>query len=190
MIGADMIGGIAQLGEIVQLAYVPHDIEACARHWTDTVGAGPFFMLDRLKFPKTLYCGEPVEIMIDAWIGYWGSMQIELIRQHGDAPSIYSDWLRTGRTGMHHIALAVADQTVARTRCAARGLEIVQESITASGMEVLYATDGERDSTMIEFLCPNDLQTRMWAAMRQAHIDWDGRDPLRLATFATFAPPT
>lgn len=182
--------GVAQLGEVVQLAYVPRDMEGCARHWIDAVGAGPFYMLDNLKFPRTLYKGEAVEITIDAWIGYWGNMQIELIRQHGSAPSIYSDWLAAGRSGIHHMALAVDDQSIARERCAANGLQIVQESITASGMEVIYVTDGEADSTMIEFLCPSAMQSEMWAAMQEAHRNWDGRDPLRPANFAMFSKGT
>ena len=38
--------GIAALGEIMQLAFVPDDFDAAVKHWTQVMGVGPFFLME------------------------------------------------------------------------------------------------------------------------------------------------
>lgn len=89
-----MTSPIARIGEVMQLAFVPADFDAALAHWLK-VGAGPFFALDHVKLDEVRYRGQPAEIDFSMVLGYWGDLQIELIRQHNAAPSIYKTWRPT-----------------------------------------------------------------------------------------------
>ena len=49
-------------GEIRQLGYVVHDIEAAMRHWIDVLGVGPWFYVDRLPVKNFLYRGKTSDV--------------------------------------------------------------------------------------------------------------------------------
>ena len=57
--GRDMAGPgtLASLGDIMQLAFVPSDFDAAVRHWTEVMGAGPFFLLPNVSLPGGRYRG-------------------------------------------------------------------------------------------------------------------------------------
>ena len=87
---------IAGLGDIVQLAFMWRDFEAGLRFWSGPMGAGPFFVIDHVEFGEVRYRGAPAQLDLAVGIGYWGDLQIELVHQHNDAPSIFHDWRKTG----------------------------------------------------------------------------------------------
>ena len=39
---------IAQLGAVMQIAYVPADFDAALRFWIDIMGVGPFFVREHV----------------------------------------------------------------------------------------------------------------------------------------------
>ena len=172
-------GGIADLGEIMQLAYVPADFDAALRHWTQVVGAGPFFALDHVQLEDVRYCGAPSTIDFSMALGYWGDMQIELIRQHNDAPSIYKAWRDAGHEGLQHVCILVDDIAHARAVCAAAGATVAQEGRMAGGGEVIYVDTGGGPGTMVEILQPGPGTRGFFTMMRDAARGWDGSEPLR-----------
>jgi methylmalonyl-CoA/ethylmalonyl-CoA epimerase len=169
----------AALGEVMQLAYVPADFDAALLFWTKTMGAGPFFALNHVKLEDTRYQGAPVEIDFSMALGYWGDIQIELIRQHNDAPSIYKAWRDAGREGLHHVCILVDDMAAARRASAEAGAVIAQEAKVSGGGEVIYVDTGGGPGTMVEILKPGPGSRDFFAMMREAARGWDGRDPLR-----------
>ncbi len=172
-------GGIANLGEIMQLAYVPADFDAALQYWTQVVGAGPFFAIDHVQLERVRYRGASSEIDFSMALGYWGDMQIELIRQHNDAPSIYKEWRDAGREGLHHVCILVEDIANARAACAAVNAVVAQEGRVAAGGEVIYVDTGGGPGTMVEILQPGPGTRDFFAMMRNAARGWDGSDPLR-----------
>jgi hypothetical protein len=60
---------IAQLGEIMQMAYVPRDFEQALRFRTKTLGAGPFYSIEYAKLDRTRYRGQSVEIDFSMMLG-------------------------------------------------------------------------------------------------------------------------
>ena len=78
--------GIAKLGDVMQLAFVPRDFDAAVRHWTGTMGVGPFFLFEDIRLEGMRYRGDPSEAAFDLALAYWGEMQIELIRPRDDPP--------------------------------------------------------------------------------------------------------
>ena len=174
-----MTDTIASLGPIMQLAFVPDDIDAALAHWTKTMGAGPFYRLSHIAADRVLYRGEPTEIDFSVLIGYWGDIQIELIEQHDDAPSIYTAWRTQRREGLHHVCLAVDDIAHARAVCTAAGARFEQEVFLPGGVEAFYVDTGGGPGTMVEVIAPSADMKGLFAMMRDAAKDWDGTDPVR-----------
>jgi len=170
---------IAGLGPIMQLAYVPRDLDAAIAFWTRTMGAGPFFRLAHIAYKAATYRGQPSDVDFSVLIGYWGDMQIELIEQHNDAPSIYSAWTDAGQEGLHHVCLVVDDIANARVVCATAGATVAQE-IFLDGYEAFYVDTGGGPGTMVEVLERSEGFAAVCAMMRDAARDWDGKDPVRL----------
>lgn len=167
---------ISQLGNIMQLAWVPKDYDATLRFWTETMGVGPFFDLQHIQVEQCKYRGQPVELDFSVAIAYWGDIQIELIRQHNDAPSIYQTWLEQGCEGLHHVCLVVDSIEQARATCDAAGAEVLQEVWLPGGGEAIYAQVGDQLIEMIDFPAENYA---FFDAMKTASVNWDGRDPVR-----------
>ena len=173
------VAKIADLGEIMQLAYVPADFDAALTYWTEVVGAGPFFALDHVRLEGVKYRGAPSDPDFSMALGYWGDMQIELIRQHNDAPSIYKAWRDEGREGLHHMCILVDDMAQARATCAAAGASVAQEGLVPGGGEVIYVDAGGGPGTLVEILKPGPGSRAFFAMMREAARGWDGSQPLR-----------
>jgi catechol 2,3-dioxygenase-like lactoylglutathione lyase family enzyme len=170
---------IADLGAVMQLAYVPADFDAAVDYWTKVMGAGPFFALEHVKLEDVKYHGQPSDIDFSMALGYWGDLQIELIRQHNDAPSIYKAWRDQSQEGLHHVCILVDDMALARAVCAEAGAEVVQEAHVPGGGEVIYADAGGGPGTLVEILKPGPGSRAFFAMMREAARGWDGSDPLR-----------
>jgi methylmalonyl-CoA/ethylmalonyl-CoA epimerase len=170
---------IVDLGEIMQLAYVPADFDGALKYWTEVMGAGPFFALDHVQLQSVKHYGAPVEIDFSMALGYWGDMQIELIRQHNDAPSIYKTWRDERREGLHHVCILVDDMAQAREVCSAAGAAVAQEGLVAGGGEVIYVDAGGGPGTLVEILKPGPGSRDFFAMMRDAARGWDGSNPLR-----------
>ena len=170
---------ITQLGEVMQLAYVPADFEGSLKFWIETMGAGPFFALDHVKLDDVKYRGAPAEIDFSMVLGYWGDIQIELIRQHNAASSIYKSWRDEGGEGLHHVCILVDDMAHARQTVAAAGASVAQEAKVPGGGEVIYVDTGGGPGTMVEILKSAPGGREFFAMMREAARDWDGSDPVR-----------
>lgn len=170
---------IASLGTVMQIAYVPADFDAALAFWTRTMGVGPFFALDHVKLEDVTYRGAPADIDFSMVIGYWGDIQIELIRQHNDAPSIYKAWRDEGREGVHHVCILIDDMDLAREVCAQAGAVVVQQGKVAGGGEVIYVDTGGGPGTMVEILKTGAGGREFFGMMREAARGWDGTDPVR-----------
>ena len=173
-----MSASLTGLGQVMQLAYVPADFDAALAHWLK-MGAGPFFTLDHVQLDDVRYAGEPADIDFSMVLGYWGDLQIELIRQHNAAPSIYKAWRDDGREGLHHVCILVDDIDEARRVVAQAAGVVAQEAKVPGGGEVIYVDTGGGSGTMVEILKPAPGGRDFFAFMREAARDWDGSDPVR-----------
>lgn len=170
---------LTALGDIMQLAYVPADVDRALKFWIETMGAGPFFALDHVKLEDVRYRGASADIDFSIFIGYWGDVQIELIRQHNAAPSIYTEWRDEGREGVHHVCILVNDMGPARCAVREAGAMVVQEGRIPGGGEVIYVDTGGGPGTLVEILKAAPGGREFFAMMRSAASDWDGSDPVR-----------
>ena len=171
-------GTLAALGEVMQLAYVPSDFDAAIRHWTKVMGAGPFFLLPDVSLPGGTYLGEPSDPVFTMALGYWGDLQIELIRPENDATSLYRGDYAVGE-GLHHVCILVDSIAQARERCDEVGAKIIFEAPVGEAGGVIYADPGTGPGTLVELLQPQAGTRELFAMMRDAAKGWDGSEPLR-----------
>lgn len=165
-------------GPIRQNGYVVHDIEAAMLHWTRTLGVGPFFYVETAPIEDFRYMGEPSECRCSIALSNSGALQIELIQQRNDAPSMYRDFLRAGREGLQHIAYWTEAMDVDLERVAALGYRVGQSgTVGEDGRFVYYTTEGH-PGTVIELSEVSGRKGELFKAIREAAAAWDGEDAI------------
>ena len=167
---------LAKLGTIMQISYVPEDYDAALEYWTTKMGAGPFFHSEGVQVENVKFRGEPSDIQFSMAIGYWGDIQVELIRPDNDAPSMFREWREKGLQGVQHLCLIVDDLAHARALTQEAGGEVIQEVSLPGGVGgAFYADYGGGPGTIIEYLQIPQPGLDGFEAMRQAHLAWDGK---------------
>lgn len=168
-------------GEIRQNGYVVRDIEAALAHWTEVLGVGPFFYFERAPIRNFRYRGEPSEVEVSIALGNWGPLQIELIEQRNDAPSMYRDFLAAGHEGLQHVACWTERFDADLARLEKQGLAVGQagEAGGPDGRFVYFATCGAHPGTAVELSEVSGPKGRFFAAIADAARTWDGSDPVR-----------
>ena len=92
-----------------QLAYVVRDMDAALKYWVDVLHVGPFFVFEHCPLLNQRYYGKPSNVDVTLALGNSGALQIELIYQHNDEPSVYKEFLDAGRVGVHHFGMMPQD---------------------------------------------------------------------------------
>lgn len=168
--------GISAIGPVMQIAFVPKDFDAAVRYWTQTMGVGPFFLMENIQLGDMRYLGAPSDCVFSIAIAYWGDMQVELIRQENDAPSIYRG--QEGG-GLHHTCVLTDDIQKARRIVKESGAKILVEGKVAPDGAVLYVDTGGGPGSIVEILQMSSGSDGLFAMIKAASVDWDGSDPLR-----------
>ena len=73
---------------VTQNGYVVRDIEAEMNHWVEVLGVGPWFYMESIPVEDFRYKGEPSPLDFSVALANSGDLQIELIQQNNDAPSL------------------------------------------------------------------------------------------------------
>jgi hypothetical protein len=160
-------------GPVRQNGYLVEDLEAAARHWAEHLGVGPFHVLEHVAMVEPVYRGEPCGADISIALANSGDLQIELVVQHNDAPSIYREWLDEGRLGLHHVGFFVDDIEDVLSRLAP-----VPERLQ-HGRNFCYLDTAAHPGTITELIALDDGMRGLFDMIRDAGASWDGRDPIR-----------
>ena len=169
---------ISDLGEVMQLAFVPKDFDAAVKHWTEVMGVGPFFLMEGVHLEGMKYKGEPTEAAFDLALAYWGDIQIELIRPRDNHPSIYSGEYADVDGGLHHVCILVDDIEEANRVCGEQGAEVVIEG-SLGDSRVIYVDPGRGPGSLVEILQQGEGGPGLFAMIKQAGEGWNGSEPLR-----------
>ena len=89
-------------GPMEQVGIVVDNFEGPINHWTKNLKVGPFFILEHLELNDVYYNGNPSNIDFSVALAYSGDIQIELIKQHCETPSIYNDYVDNKKNSVHH----------------------------------------------------------------------------------------
>jgi len=163
---------------IIQNGFVVPDWRAAAGHWSSVLGVGPFFVLKHIEFEWCEYRGEKADIDMSVAIAYSGSYQVELVQQHNDAPSIYTDFLARNEPGLQHVGALVDDVEAC---IADQGWEnrIVQQGCTTAGARFAYIDTVMHNGTMLELIETSESALKAFEYMRESARNWDGTNAIR-----------
>lgn len=167
-------------GNITQIAYVVRDIHASMDNWVRH-GVGPWFYVDNVQTDYFRYRGQDSDMKMSVAIANSGDMQIELIQPRNDAPSVYKDFLDSGREGAQHIAYWTTEFQDLYDRALAAGYTVAQEGSIGGAQGRFAYLDTEFDQgTVIEISDISGPKGQMFAYVRDVAATWDGTDPIRV----------
>lgn len=166
-------------GEVRQIGYVVRDIEAAMKYWSEILGIGPWFYAPKIVDTIFEYKGTPSPIERAVALANSGPLQMELVQQLNDAPSMYRDFLDAGRTGAQHFAYWTTDFDADLERQLARGLKIGMRGSVGSGGRYVYFETEFHPGTVIELSEISGAKGRLFQQIRASSESWDGKDPIR-----------
>ena len=167
------------LGEIRQLGYVVHDIEAAMDYWSTKLGVGPWFYNPRVPIRNYRYNGQAHEPHNSVALANSGYVQVELIQTRNDVPSMYRDFLQAGRTGLQHVAYWTADYDADLARLTAQGVKPVMSGEVGERGRFIYFDTEYHPGTVIELSEVAGPKGKMFDLIRGASQGWDGSEPVR-----------
>ncbi|WP_319413513.1 VOC family protein [uncultured Cohaesibacter sp.] len=166
-------------GEVRQIGYVVKNIEEAMEFWSKTLGIGPWFYAEKIADQDFYYKGEKSPIERSVALANSGYIQMELVQQLNDAPSMYLDFLNSGRTGAQHFAYWTRNYTEDLARLTAQGLTVGMNGSVGDDGRYCYFETEFHPGTVIELSEVNGPKGTLFKTIRDASIDWDGKDPIR-----------
>ncbi|MEN3976615.1 VOC family protein [Emcibacter sp. SYSU 3D8] len=167
---------------ITQNAWVVRDLDQAIARFTRTMKVGPWFMIPKIALNTVMYRGKPAELDISVAVAFAGHVQLELIEQHNDSPSAYRDTVPKGQDGYHHICFYPDDYDAELARYMSMGYEVATSGqVTSANDRRFCYIDTRKDlNCMVELVDAPEGGSVVWAALREATDNWDGRtDPIR-----------
>ncbi|RYF65903.1 MAG: VOC family protein [Comamonadaceae bacterium] len=170
-----------QFGGVRQVGYVVRDIEKAMAHWARTLGVGPWFYKEAVGTTEFNYYGKPSRLpQLSIALANSGDLQIELIQQRDDAPSLYLDSLNRSGEGAQHLAYwtdSGFDDTVARLLSV--GYIEGHSGRMGTRGRFAYFVHPDLPSGMFEVSEMSGGKGDYFREIRRAAQNWDGADPIR-----------
>ncbi|MBL8545946.1 MAG: VOC family protein [Hyphomonadaceae bacterium] len=169
------------LGAIRQNGYVVRDIRASMDYWLNVLGVGPWFYVDRVKTDYFRYRGEESDMQMSIALANSGDLQIELIQQRNDAPSLYRDFLNAGNEGLQHLAYWTTDFQGLYDALCEKGHVVGHEGAIggAQGRFAYFDAPAPHTGAMIEISDISGPKGKFFEHIRRVAATWDGSDPIR-----------
>lgn len=173
-----------RFGPIGQLGIVVRDLDAAMRYWTETMGVGPFFVLNELGVLEFNYLGEPLDLeeTFDTRIALAnsGPLQIELIHQCSPQRTSYTDFLDAGHEGLHHVGYFCEnyDEVLRDSLEAGRVVEQNGVLLGPEGKFAYLASSGH-PGTIEELIAVHDGNRELFQTIADSAVNWNGTDPIR-----------
>jgi hypothetical protein len=168
------------LNTIRQLGYVVTDLDKAIKYWVETLNVGPFFMFEHCPLDDQLYRGNPANVDVDIALGNSGDLQIELICQNNDEPSVYKEAIDAGRVGLHHFGLMPTDYESAKAQYRSLGHDAAFEC-NLGGSELIYFDTIDSVGHYTELWQNSQAFNDIALIVENAAKNWNGLDPIRPA---------
>lgn len=167
-------------GSLRQMGYVVPDVQAAMKHWVDVCGVGPWFYAERLPLTSFSYGGKRYDdIHLSIALANSGDVQIELIQQRSEHPSMGQEFLLANpRGGLQHWSSWPENYDEVYERAIDAGYVVGQEGDAPRGRFVYFRNEGH-PGTVIEMAHATPTRMRIFDAVRAAAVGWDGSDPIR-----------
>ncbi len=167
-------------GPMRQIGFVVRDIEKAMRHWIDVNRVGPWFFAEHFQFDEFSYRGRRYDgIDLAVALANCGDMQVELIQQRCDTPSMFQDFLNAGYQGMQHFAVWSEDYDALYRRALRAGFVVGQEGLLTRRGRFVYFRNEDHPGTVVEISDLTPMRKESASIVREAARNWDGADPIR-----------
>jgi 4-hydroxyphenylpyruvate dioxygenase-like putative hemolysin len=128
-----------------------------------------------------MYRGEPTDIDMGVALSYSGPIQIELIVQHNDAPSLFRDFLaERPEGGLHHVAFLTESLEAAIAEGESLGTPLVQQWTDQLGGRYAYLERRSPAEPYVELLESTSTLLGFFEQVEKEARRWDGDEPHRL----------
>ena len=164
-------------GTVRQMGYIVRDIDAAIATWL-ALGVGPWYVL-RGQQQSGIHRGEPCTVTLSVAFANSGEMQVELIQQDDDGPSIYTEFLGSGHEGFHQLAWWTDDFESTMAMVEQAGWPVVWSGGEAGSVRYAYVEPAAGPAAIVEIMELTDASRGMAELVRRAAAGWDGTDPVR-----------
>jgi Glyoxalase/Bleomycin resistance protein/Dioxygenase superfamily len=170
-----------------QLGFLVDDLLRVAERWARVHGVGPFHVMPRIEAPCT-YRGTASTLDLQVGVAQAGPVQIELIEQFCDRPSVYRDLFGKGESGFHQVCTVTRDYDGKKAHYERHGYELASEFGSSAQRIAYFDTFGDFGFiTEVVEATPSFLANL--AKIAQTCAAWDGSDPVRLLTRDGYRTP-
>ena len=169
-----------ELGEPHHYAYVVDDIEATVSRLVEQLGAGPFFLIEKVPLENVLSRGEPAEFVHNSAFGCCGDGAVELIEAISLAPERVEKAFADPRPRIQHVAYVVPPAEVAGLRRSLDERDLPQ--FLSSQLGEVETTLHDASAVLghdIEIHADNEGLRDFFGMVRAGAEGWDGSEPLR-----------
>jgi hypothetical protein len=167
-------------GPVRQNGYVVRDIRAAMDHWVNVMGVGPWFYIERVKTDYFRHRGQDSNAQMSIALANSGDLQIELIEQRNDAPSMYKEFLDAGHEGLQHVAFWTTSYQSLYDQALSLGYRVGHEGqIGGEQGRFAYFDSNAHPGSVIEISDISGNKGRFFDHIRRAAATWDGADPIR-----------
>ena len=173
---------------LFQLGFVVDDLIAAATKWARVYGIGPFHVFPRMTAPCT-YRGTEAEIDMRIATAQVGPVEIELIHQYDDRPSVYRDMFAAAESGFHQLSTVTTEYAARKAWFEELGYEVACEFFVR-GQHVGYVDTVADFGFFTEII--EDVPGFVDGLTRIARTcaEWDGTtDPVRILTKDGYETP-
>jgi hypothetical protein len=164
---------------VMQVAYIVRDLKQAMSEFTASLKMGPWFVSPHFAGTDKTYRGAPSEVDMTIAMTYANHMNIELIQQLNDVPSVYRDVSDRRGFGFHHWGVATYDYERDLAAYRARGYEFAFYTMLR-GARLAYLDTTADMPGMVELIEMNAQREEMFQAMYAASVTWNGKDPVRI----------
>jgi hypothetical protein len=164
-------------GPIRQIGYVVTDLDQALASWLE-LGVGPWFVVRDLPM-RALYRGEACATKLSLAMANSGEMQVELIHQEDDTPSIFTEFLDANGPGLHQLAYWTEDFDTTMQAVADAGWPVVWSGGEGFGVRFAYVEPPVSPAAVIEISELTEATLASSTHIRDAAASWDGGDPIR-----------
>jgi hypothetical protein len=163
-----------------QLGFVVEDLVGAAGKWASVHGVGPFHVLPVVE-QAAVVRGRPAPVSMQVGVAQAGPVQIELIQQHCDRPSIFREWSRDGTRPFHQVATVTTDYDGKKAHYEELGYQVAAES-PGGRFRIAYIDTVADFGFYTEVVEETPQFLAQLRQIAETCANWDGADPVRLLT--------
>ena len=138
----------------------------------------PFIILEHLDLNDVYYNGNDTNIDFSVALAYSGDIQIELIKQHCETPSIYNDYVNNKKNTVHHFCTFSKDINKDIRDFEDSGYKNIQGGRTQDGGSFAYLDKENNFGAILEIAQLSEGGYAMFEMIKNASKNWDGKNTI------------